>query len=106
MAGGSRDQRNAVPSAAVGRQFVEAEGVPDLYADEFWLSSGPVGVTMTLIASVPVQPGSPVTPGGRIVGRLRMSPQLAVELAKLINGQITGQVTVVSTDQTSGGPKN
>jgi hypothetical protein len=105
MAAASRDQGRARPSSGVVRQITEADDVPDLYADEFWLSSGPIASTLTLLTSIPPQPGVTSAPRARVVGRIRMSPQLAVELARLIDSQIRVNSTVISNEATEG-PKH
>lgn len=101
MARTSRDQENARPSGAVAREYLEADEVPDLFCDEFWFASGPTGGILTLIAVIPPRPGDTTLPKGRILGRVRMPPHVAVDLARIINEQIT----VVPVEPSSG-PKN
>jgi hypothetical protein len=77
---------------------------PDIYADGFSVTAGPMGVTLTMTLSNPnTQPGRqqnmPVNP----VVRLRMSPALADDLSKVLatsmaqaktmNAQQTGEST-------------
>lgn len=64
-----------------GDDFTSA--VPDIYADGFNITVGPYGVTIDLSLSEPeLPPNRPGTePVARHVGRLRLSPQLALVLA-------------------------
>jgi hypothetical protein len=52
---------------------------PDLYADALSVASGPYGVTITLYLTEPPRSGSPQR--ARIVGRVRLSPELAEGLS-------------------------
>lgn len=105
MAGANRNQRRSNPSSGVTRQIIEADQVPDLYADEFWFTAHPMGATLTLVSGIPPGPGDVASaPKARVVGRVRMSPQLAVELGRIINDQVAGKVTMVSTETPDGPP--
>jgi hypothetical protein len=104
MAGGSRRQ-GASPAGNVPREYVEAEGVPDLYCDEFWFSHHAMGTTITLINLIPSVPGTQGRSKGRIVGRVRLSHQLALDLAKVVTEQLGGAVRIVTPEQPPDGPK-
>jgi hypothetical protein len=57
---------------------------PDIYADSAQLTSGTYGFTLTLRLSDPTDaPGQEQAPS-HIVGRVRMSPQLAGTIAGII----------------------
>lgn len=70
------------------RQITEVAGAPDIYVDEFWLASSPIGAVMTLLVAVPPQPGTSGPPAARIVGRVRMPRQVAADLARIIGEQM------------------
>lgn len=59
---------------------------PDIYADGIQVGAGPYGITLTLYRSDPdaAQPGSP----GAIVGRVRLSSELATALLKILPGAL------------------
>jgi hypothetical protein len=50
---------------------------PELYADSVQVTRGPFGVTLTLLLLEPPQPGPKKAPRARVVGRVRVSPELA-----------------------------
>lgn len=102
MAGSSRDARAPAAAGNVERRVVDDPAAPDLYADEFWFSSGAYGATLTLIVTTPGRPGTTES-SSKIVGRVRMSPQLANDLARVIQENATA---VVVASQQSGGPKH
>jgi hypothetical protein len=103
MPGSSREQDMAVPSPSIAREIIETGDAPDLYADEFWIQSSPVSTTLTLLVTLPPAPTRKSAPKAKVVARVRMSPQLAAELAKLISGQL--QVVQVA-EQAADGPKH
>jgi hypothetical protein len=96
MASPSRDQKAAVPRTGISRRIVETGNEPDIYADEFWIACGPFGCTLTLLTGMPSNPiqVGQETPEAvsKVVGRVRMSPQLAADLARLIQQQVTATV--------------
>lgn len=58
---------------------------PDIYADGFSITAGPAGVTLTMTVSDPgTEPGQHDVPA-HPVARLRMSPALAEDLAKILS---------------------
>jgi hypothetical protein len=79
--------------------------VPDLYGDGVSVGTGPFGVTLTIFRSEPLRPpGDPGIPG-RIVGHVRMSPELARALADSITKSLEAipQATLVmERDEGSG----
>jgi hypothetical protein len=57
---------------------------PDLYADNIAISANPFGVTLTLTRSEPgIEPGAD-NPPNEIVGRVRMSHDLARAMTELV----------------------
>jgi hypothetical protein len=58
---------------------------PDVYADALSVATGPYGVTITLYLSEPPRSGSPQR--ARIVGRVRVSPELADALASSLGAR-------------------
>lgn len=50
---------------------------PDIYADGFSLTAGPFGITLTLTRTEPTLEPGPHQDAGEIVGRVRLSPNLA-----------------------------
>lgn len=54
---------------------------PDLYADGFSLTAGPFGVTLTLQRSDPTGEAGPHQDPNVVVGRIRISRELAKVLA-------------------------
>ena len=56
--------------------------VPDLYTDSIQIAGAPFGFTLTLLLSDPAT-ASPENPG-RVVGRVRMSPELAAVLGDIL----------------------
>lgn len=58
--------------------------IPDVFGDGVSVGTGPYGVTLTFFRSEPLRPpGDPGIPG-RIVGHVRLSPELAKALAESI----------------------
>jgi hypothetical protein len=63
--------------------MADEQDVPDIYADSINVAAGPFGFTLTLLMSDPTtQDDAPGVP--RVVGRLRMSPELAGALARTL----------------------
>jgi hypothetical protein len=106
VAGGNRNQPAGSAAGNAAREYIEAEGVPDLYCDEFVFSHHAMGTAITLVALIPPNPGASGRSKGRIVGRVRMSHQLALDLAKIITEQVGGLVRIVSPEPPPDGPKN
>ena len=63
---------------------------PDIYADSAQLTSGPYGFTLTLRLSDPGDASGPEQSPSHVVGRVRMSPQLAGTIAGIIQQAIAG----------------
>ena len=59
---------------------------PDIYADALSVASGPYGVTVTLYLTEPPRSGSPQR--ARIVGRVRLSPELAEGLSSSLVSRV------------------
>lgn len=108
MASGTRDQKRAVPAGAGVRDFIDDGSAPDVYADEFWMTTNDVSATFTLLVAVPpLTPGaSGVAPRSRVVARIRMSPQLALKMGQLVTTQLAGKIVTLQADQPADGPKN
>lgn len=66
---------------------------PDIYADSAQLTSGPYGFTLTLRLSDPTDSPGPEQSPSTVVGRVRMSPQLAATIAGIIQQAIAGMAT-------------
>lgn len=66
------------------RPVVEGPNTPDLFVDEFWFATSQIAATLTLIASIPPQPGSTEPEGKRIVARIRMPLAVAANLGEII----------------------
>jgi len=66
---------------------------PDIYADGFSVTAGPFGVTLTLQRSEPMLVAGAHEDPSAIVGRIRMSPNLAKAIADGMN-QMLLQVAV------------
>ena len=62
---------------------MDAENPPDLFTDTIGIAAGPFGFTLTLRLSDPetVTAENP----GRVVGHVRMSPELAGALADILH---------------------
>ena len=61
---------------------------PDIYADNIVISANPYGLTLTLLRSDPgVEPGTEAAPN-EIVGRVRLSHDLARTMAELVSRTI------------------
>jgi hypothetical protein len=61
---------------------------PDIYADNIVISANPYGLTLTLMRSDPgIEPGTEAAPN-EIVGRVRMSHELARTVAELMSRTI------------------
>lgn len=56
---------------------------PDFFGDSINVASGTYGVTLTFFASDPLRPDGDGMPG-TVVGRARISPEMATALAKLL----------------------
>jgi hypothetical protein len=54
---------------------------PDIYADGFSVTAGQFGVTVTLTRSEPTGEAGPHEDPREVVGRIRLSPQLAKAVA-------------------------
>ena len=63
---------------------------PDLFADSLNVSSGPYGFTLTLFLSDPPAPGQTTPDGdlGRVVGRVRLAPDLVEDLVTLLTSAL------------------
>jgi len=83
------------------RSISEIDNAPDIYVEEFWFGSNPIGAVMTLLVHIPPQPGTSGPPASRIVGRVRMPAAVAADLARIIGEQMP-----VPTAQPDTGPKN
>lgn len=57
---------------------------PDLFADALTVSYGPYGVALTLLLTDPLAETPNPSMPGRIVGRVRLSPDLARALRDLL----------------------
>lgn len=57
---------------------------PDVYADNVVVSANPFGVTLTLLRSLPSLESGPASPPNEIVARVRLSHELARNLAELV----------------------
>jgi hypothetical protein len=62
---------------------------PDIYADGVSVAAGAYGVTLSFLLSDPFEldPGPGVVPG-RIIGRVRISPELAKALVQSIESSL------------------
>jgi hypothetical protein len=61
---------------------MDPEQVPDIYTDAISVTAGNFGFTLTLMRSEP--PDVSAENPGQIVGRIRMSTELAEKLAELL----------------------
>jgi hypothetical protein len=66
---------------------------PDIYADSAQLTSGQYGFSLTLLLTDPSDTPGPEQPPSHIVGRVRMSPQLAGRIAAIIQQALAGMST-------------
>jgi hypothetical protein len=68
---------------------------PDIYADGFNITMSTFGVTITLIRSEPGGEAGPHEQPTVIVGRIRLSPQLAMALSEQLTQAMAGSAPVV-----------
>ncbi len=76
----------------------DRDETPDLYADGFSITAGPFGVTITLHLSDPTGEPGPHEEPNLVVGRVRVSRDLARALSDQIGQALTmtGQARVTS----------
>ena len=78
---------------------------PDVFADSLNVSSGPYGFTLTLFASEPPAVGAvdeeTPTSLGRIVGRVRLAPELVEDLVPLLVAAIENNHSAVAARKVS-----
>jgi hypothetical protein len=57
---------------------------PDIYTDGVSVAAGPYGLTLSFLLTDPLAQPPDLKLPGRIVGRVRMSPELAQALVKVL----------------------
>ena len=79
---------------------------PDLYADGYNITVGPFGVTVTLMRSEGADASGTPSPTNEIVGRVRMSKDLAEHMAEAMRNTIAqskkGMVAPTTGETTKG----